>query len=68
MVAVALAPVCTDTATGVAESLNDGAAGIELSASISGWPAGVPHPVARSKPPIAAKPLLPDVMSCRAVL
>ena len=59
-------PACNDTALGAAESPKDGALGIEVKSLIKGWPAGVPHPVARSKPGIAAKPLLPVAMSCRS--
>jgi hypothetical protein len=67
MAVVPLDPACTDTAPGAAESTNDGALGIELRSLIKGWPAGVPHPVARSKPAIATNPVLPVAMSCRSL-
>jgi hypothetical protein len=53
---------------GTAESPNDGVLGIAVKSLIKDWPAGVPHPVARSKPVTAAKPLLPVVMSCRSLV
>lgn len=60
-------PGATDTEVGTADSPNEGVLGIEVRSLIKAWPAGVPHPVARSKPGIAAKPLLPVVMSCRSL-
>jgi hypothetical protein len=56
-----LDPACTDA--GVAESVNDGAVGSVDNSLIKDWPLGDPHPVAKSKPGIAANPLLPVVMS-----
>lgn len=67
MVAVALDPACAATVPGVTESANNGALGVETRSLIKGCPAGVPHPVARSKPAAAARPLLPVVMSCRSL-
>jgi hypothetical protein len=48
------------------ESTKDGAPAIDVKSLIKGWPLGVPHPVARSKPGIAENPLLPVAMSCIA--
>ncbi len=60
----ALDPAVSGTVAGEAESVNDGALGIELRSLIRACPLGVPHPVVRSKPAAAANPVLPAVMSC----
>ena len=48
MVDVAMELAGTERVLGDAESVNEGALGMELRSLINGWPVGEPHPVVRS--------------------
>src|SRR5277367_4596442 len=67
IVLVPLPPCMMATLSGDAESEKFGAAD-PASAVIRPIPFGLPHPVARSYPVVVGKPLLPAVMSWKAVL
>jgi hypothetical protein len=64
MVLVPLAPAAMESVEADEDRLNPGEFVDPVKLLISGWPAGVPHPVARSYPGRALKPpLLPVMMS-----
>jgi len=65
MVAVTLVPTCTEADVAEEEMVNPGVAVVEVRLSINAWPVGVPHPVAKSNPCTAERPLLPVTMSCK---
>jgi len=63
-----LAPAGMESEGVEADKLKAGALDVPVRLLIRGWPAGVPHPVARSYPGSAWKPsLLPVTMSCRSL-
>jgi len=62
-------PCTTETDPGEAETLNPGVVETEPASAFSKLlPFGLPHPVARSYPMVAEKPLLPLVMSWKSVV
>src|SRR5215469_7910822 len=67
MVEVPNAPCAKVREAGEADKLNPGAGAVPRSALISAGPFGLPQPVARSYPVVAEKPLLPLMMSWKAV-
>lgn len=67
MVEVPELPCTTVTDDGEAESVKP-AVGAPARALIRAGPFGLPHPVARSYPAVAEKPLLPLVMSWKSVV
>jgi len=67
MVLLPLAPGTMESVGVDEDRLNAGGFGAPVKLLIRGWPAGLPHPVARSYPGSALKPLFPVMMSCRSL-
>jgi hypothetical protein len=69
MMLTPLAPAAIESEGADVDRLNPGEFVVAVKPLMSGWPAGLPHPVARSYPASALNPpLLPVTMSCRSLV